>query len=197
MCSELADPSLEPIADGTVGDRLACGYPPVVPVETEVHEQRPAFDQGERSRHPASPDVGNAYQLRTSGYPEREVPLAGKNRGLMVDGIRPVDGYLVEAKHVRDPDCKKKSFRSLDRLEETLTKPVKVDSQGKIAWDPVIDSMYAGDEKELVRYKQAMGNPANSEIRGLEIVTNGKDNAAYWQSMMAMSGTPGSTRYVP
>ncbi|MFD8793729.1 restriction endonuclease fold toxin-2 domain-containing protein [Streptomyces vinaceus] len=42
-----------------------------------------------------------------------------------------------------------------------------------------------------------MENPANSEIRGLEIVTNGKDNAAYWQSMMAMSGTPGSTRYVP
>ncbi|MFI8497997.1 restriction endonuclease fold toxin-2 domain-containing protein [Streptomyces sp. NPDC085524] len=52
-------------------------------------------------------------------------------------------------------------------------------------------------DKELVRYKQAMENPANSEIRGLEIVTNGKDNAAYWQSMMAMSGTPGSTRYVP
>ncbi|MEU8433642.1 restriction endonuclease fold toxin-2 domain-containing protein [Streptomyces sp. NPDC029216] len=124
-------------------------------------------------------------------------PGAGKNRGLMVDGIRPVDGYLVEAKHVRDPDCKKKSFRSLDRLEEILTKPIKVDSQGKIAWDPVIDSMYAGDEKELVRYKQAMENPANSEIRGLEIVTNSKDNAAYWQSMMAMSGTPGSTRYVP
>ncbi|MFD4917268.1 hypothetical protein ACFWNR_29215 [Streptomyces virginiae] len=48
--------------------------------------------------------------MRTSGYPERVVPLAGKNRGLMVDG---------------------------------------------------------------------------------------KDNAAYWQSMMAMSGTPGSTRYVP
>ncbi|MEU8500547.1 restriction endonuclease fold toxin-2 domain-containing protein [Streptomyces lavendulae] len=142
-------------------------------------------------------DPDNAYQLRVSGYPEREVPLAGKNRGLMVDGIRPDDGYLVEAKHVRDPDCKKKSFRSLDRLEETLVKPVKVDSQGKIAWDPVIDSMYAGDEKELVRYKDAMANPANSEIRGLEIVTNGKDNAAYWQSMMAMSGTPGSTRYVP
>ncbi|WP_435849668.1 restriction endonuclease fold toxin-2 domain-containing protein [Streptomyces pristinaespiralis] len=47
------------------------------------------------------------------------------------------------------------------------------------------------------RYKQAMANPANNEIRGLEIVTNGKDRAAYWQSMMAMTGTPGSTRYVP
>lgn len=57
--------------------------------------------------------------------------------------------------------------------------------------------MYAGDEKELARYKQAMANPANSEITGLEIVTNGRDNAVYWQSMMAMTGTPGSTRYVP
>ncbi|MFF7778916.1 restriction endonuclease fold toxin-2 domain-containing protein [Streptomyces tanashiensis] len=144
---------------------------------------------------PAAPD--NAYQLRVAGYPEREVPLLGSKRGLMVDGIRPLDGHLVEAKHVRDPDCTKKSFRTLDRVEETLAKPVKVNNQGKIAWDPVVDSMYAGDEKELVRYKQAMANPANSEIKGLEIVTNGRDNAVYWQSMMAMTGTPGSTRYVP
>ncbi|MBT2480249.1 restriction endonuclease fold toxin-2 domain-containing protein [Streptomyces sp. ISL-94] len=72
-----------------------------------------------------------------------------------------------------------------------------MDAKGKIAWDFEIDSVYAGDERELVRYKQAMENTANSEIRGLEIVTNGKGNAAYWQSMMAMSGTPGSTRYVP
>ncbi|WP_351237422.1 restriction endonuclease fold toxin-2 domain-containing protein [Streptomyces sp. NPDC002133] len=144
---------------------------------------------------PTDPD--NAYQLRIAGYPEREIPLVGKKRGLMVDGVRPADGYLVEAKHVRDPDCKKKSFRSLDRVEDTLAKPVKVDNKGKIAWDPVVDAMYAGDEKELVRYKQAMANPANSEIRGLEIVTNGQDNAVYWQSMMAMTGTPGSTRYVP
>ncbi|MFH8616829.1 restriction endonuclease fold toxin-2 domain-containing protein [Streptomyces sp. NPDC017979] len=144
---------------------------------------------------PTDPD--NAYQLRIAGYPEREVPLAGKKRGLMVDGIRPVDGYLVEAKHVRDPDCTKKSFRSLDRVEGALAKPVKLNNKGEIAWDPVVDAMYGGDEKELVRYKQAMANPANSEIRGLEIVTNGRDNAAYWQSMMAMTGTSGSTRYVP
>ncbi|MFC7974455.1 restriction endonuclease fold toxin-2 domain-containing protein [Streptomyces cinereoruber] len=144
---------------------------------------------------PAAPD--NAYQLRVAGYPEREVPLPGSRRGLMVDGIRPLDGHLVEAKHARDPDCTKKSFRTLDRVEETLAKPVKINNQGKIAWDPVVDSMYAGDEKELVRYKQAMANPANSEIRGLEIVTNGRDNAVYRQSMMAMTGTPGLTRYVP
>ncbi|MFE4592001.1 restriction endonuclease fold toxin-2 domain-containing protein [Streptomyces laurentii] len=144
---------------------------------------------------PGNPD--NAYQIRVAGYPEREVPLVGSARGLMVDGIRPLDGYLVEAKHVRDPDCKKKSFRSLDRVEETLAKPVKINSKGQIVWDPVVDSMYANDENELARYKDAMANPANREIRGLEIVTNGKDSAAYWQSMMAMTGTTGSTRYVP
>lgn len=145
-------------------------------------------------------NADNAYQLRIAGYPEREVPLAGLKTGPMVDGIRPADGYLVEAKHVRDPDCKKKSFRSLGRVEETLAKPVKttrVNGEEKIQWDPVVDSMYAGDEAELARYKKAMANPANSEIRGLEAVTNGKDNAAYWQSMMTMTGTPGSTRYVP
>ncbi|MGI5399233.1 restriction endonuclease fold toxin-2 domain-containing protein [Streptomyces sp. CA-135486] len=141
-------------------------------------------------------DPDNAYQLRIAGYPEREVPLAGKKRGLMVDGIRPADGYLVEAKHVRDPDRNEKSFRSLDRVEDALTKPVEVNSKGDRV-GPRRRRMYAGDEKELVRYKQAMANPANREIRGLEIVTNGQDNAAYWQSMMAMTGTPGSTRHEP
>ncbi|MFF3940910.1 restriction endonuclease fold toxin-2 domain-containing protein [Streptomyces phaeofaciens] len=144
---------------------------------------------------PTNPD--NAYQLRVAGYPEREVPLVGRRQGLMVDGIRPVDGYLVEAKHVRDPDCAKRSFRSIERVNETLSKPVKVDADGKPKWDPLIDGMYRSDESELRRYKSAMDNPANSEIRGLEIVTNGKDNAAYWESMMAMNGVTGSARYVP
>ncbi|MFJ2391172.1 restriction endonuclease fold toxin-2 domain-containing protein [Streptomyces sp. NPDC087843] len=144
---------------------------------------------------PTNPD--NAYQLRVAGYPEREVPLEGRNRGLMVDGIRPADGYLVEAKHVRDPDCKKRSFRSIERVNETLAKPVKVDATGNPKWDPVIDSMYGDDSRELTRYQKAMANPANSEIRGLEIVTNGQDNAVYWESMIAMNGVTGSARYVP
>ncbi|WP_405613294.1 restriction endonuclease fold toxin-2 domain-containing protein [Streptomyces sp. NBC_00076] len=144
---------------------------------------------------PGNPD--NAYQLRVAGYPERELPLVGRKRGLMVDGIRPADGYLVEAKHVRDPDCEKRSFRSIERVNETLAKPVKVDAKGNPKFDPLIDGMYRGDEAELRRYKSAMANPANSEIRGLEIVTNGKDGAPYWESMMAMNGVTGTARYVP
>ncbi|MFG3208074.1 restriction endonuclease fold toxin-2 domain-containing protein [Streptomyces sp. NPDC048192] len=139
----------------------------------------------------------NAYQLRTAGYPEREVPLPGRTRGLMVDGIRPADGYLVEAKHVQDPNCARRSYRSIERVNETLAKPVKVDAKGKPKWDPMIDAMYGDDSRELDRYKDAMANPANKEIRGLEIVTNGTDNAAYWESMMAMNGVSGSARYVP
>ncbi|MFF0163848.1 restriction endonuclease fold toxin-2 domain-containing protein [Streptomyces sp. NPDC005263] len=57
--------------------------------------------------------------------------------------------------------------------------------------------MYRGDRAELRRYKSAMASPANSEIRGLEIVTNGKDGAPYWESMMAMNGVTGTARYVP
>ncbi|WP_078652822.1 restriction endonuclease fold toxin-2 domain-containing protein [Streptomyces sp. NRRL F-525] len=144
---------------------------------------------------PGNPD--NAYQLRMAGYPEREVPLVGRRQGLMVDGIRPTDGYLVEAKHVRDPDCAKRSFRSIERVNETLAKPVKVDANGSPKWDPLVDGMYRSDESELRRYKSAMANPANSEVRGLEIVTNGKDSAPYWESMMAMNGVTGSARYVP
>ncbi|WP_307712709.1 restriction endonuclease fold toxin-2 domain-containing protein [Streptomyces sp. V4I23] len=56
---------------------------------------------------PHSPD--NAYQLRIAGYPEREVPLAGRKRGLMVDGVRPADGHLVEAKHVRDRTARRRA----------------------------------------------------------------------------------------
>lgn len=142
-------------------------------------------------------NTDNAYQLRIAGYPEREVPLDGHKRGLMVDGVRPMDGYLVEAKHVRDPDCTKGSFRSIERVNSTLAKPIKVDTAGKPKWDPVIDPMYGDDSRELTRYKKAMANPANSEKRGLEIVTNGKTNAAHWESMIAMNGATGSTRYVP
>lgn len=148
---------------------------------------------------PTSPD--NAYQLRVAGYPEREVPLPAAStgrsgRGLMVDGVRPIDGYAIEAKHVREPDCKK-TFRSLTEVDKTLATPPKTDAQGKLRFDPRIDGMYGSDERELVRYRAAMSDPRNRELRGLEIVTNDTDSAGYWQSMMAMNGVNGTARYVP
>ncbi|MFE3186601.1 restriction endonuclease fold toxin-2 domain-containing protein [Streptomyces violascens] len=147
----------------------------------------------------ANPD--NAYQLRVSGYPERELPLPADavgsgGRGLMADGLRPLDGFVVEAKHVREPDCKK-TFRRLDEVDKTLAAPPKLDQRGNPKFNPLIDGMYAGDERELKRYKAAMSDPRNAQIRGMEIVTNDRSAAGYWQSMMAMNGVTGTARYVP
>ncbi|MFC9669941.1 restriction endonuclease fold toxin-2 domain-containing protein [Streptomyces sp. NPDC056949] len=47
------------------------------------------------------------------------------------------------------------------------------------------------------RYRAALADPRNDEIRGFEIITNDKPAALYWQSMMAMSGVNGNARYVP
>ncbi|WP_228775510.1 restriction endonuclease fold toxin-2 domain-containing protein [Streptomyces sp. NRRL B-1677] len=69
------------------------------------------------------------------------------------------------------------------------------DANGKVKFDPRRDGMFPSDEKELVRYKAAMGH--SSELRGLEIVTNDKDATAYWKSMMLMSGVKGTACYVP
>ncbi|MEU4348992.1 restriction endonuclease fold toxin-2 domain-containing protein [Streptomyces sp. NPDC023838] len=148
---------------------------------------------------PGNPD--NAYQLRVAGYPERELPLPASatgrsGRGLMADGLRPLDGYAVEAKHVREPDCRK-TFRSLDEVDKTLATPPKADQQGKLKFDPRVDGMYGSDERELFRYKAALADPRNAQIRGLEIVTNDRSAVGYWQSMMAMNGVNGSARYVP
>ncbi|GHJ35458.1 restriction endonuclease fold toxin-2 domain-containing protein [Streptomyces sp. TS71-3] len=148
---------------------------------------------------PTDPD--NAYQLRVAGYPEREVPLpssatGASGRGLMADGMRPVDGYAVEAKHVRDPGCRN-TFRNLDKVDRTLGTPPKVDAQGRVKFDPHRDGMYVKDAKELARYKAAFADPRNDEIRGFEVITNDPDSAPYWQSMMAMSGVTGTARYVP
>ena len=139
--------------------------------------------------------------MRVAGYPERMVPLpasatGASGKGLMVDGMRPVDGYAVEAKHVREPGCRT-TYRSLERLEQTLATAPKVDANGKVKFDPHRDGMYVKDANELNRYGAALSDPRNDEIRGFEIITNDPDAAPYWQSMMAMSGVTGTARYVP
>lgn len=148
----------------------------------------------------SSPD--KAYQLKIAGYPERDLALPPEakgrsGKGLAVDGMRPSDGYLVEAKHVRNPNCENpKTFRSLDAVKETLATEPKYDKSGKIKFSPRVDGMYGGDERELRRYQAAMDYPPNKQVQGLEIVTNDKGSAAYWQSMLAMTGVKGDARYV-
>ncbi|MFI2764809.1 restriction endonuclease fold toxin-2 domain-containing protein [Streptomyces echinatus] len=51
------------------------------------------------------------------------------------------------------------------------------------------------DEDELDDYRQAMTQ--HEQIRGLEIITNDNDDAAYWQTLMAAQNVKGTARYVP
>lgn len=148
---------------------------------------------------PGNPD--NAYQLRVAGYPEREVPLpasatGASGKGLMVDGMRPADGYAIDAKHVRNPNCRS-TYRSLAKVDQTLGTPPKLDAKGNVKFNPYLDGMYFKDGQELERYRAALSDPRNRDLRGLEIITNDQDGASYWQSMMAMSGVTGTARYVP
>jgi hypothetical protein len=92
-------------------------------------------------------------------------------RGLMVDGMRPMDGYAIEAKHVREPDCKK-TFRDPDQVDKTLGTPPKIDENGKVKFDPHRDGMYVKDGNEMAQYRAALSDPRSDEIRGFEIITN-------------------------
>ncbi|MFG3226911.1 restriction endonuclease fold toxin-2 domain-containing protein [Kitasatospora sp. NPDC048194] len=135
-------------------------------------------------------DAGNiaaqAYQLRTSGYPEFALPLpAGSNLGatntLMVDGIRPTDGMAVEAKYVQNP---KSCYRTLDSLLTNTQNNKR-------------HFLYADDRTEMAKYRAALANPQNQgQLRGVEVDTNNETSVAYWDTMLALYGVNGYARYV-
>jgi hypothetical protein len=105
------------------------------------------------------------------------------------DGTRPADGYMIDSKYVKDDgkNCWRKP-ETVDQLED------KYHADGKMKWNR--GSFFKGlDEGELGQYRDAM--TAHKEIRGLSIVTNDKDAAAYWQTLMAQQGVKGTSQYVP
>ncbi|WUL00564.1 hypothetical protein OHB28_38265 [Streptomyces sp. NBC_00356] len=125
-----------------------------------------------------------AYQKRVTGYPEFEVPIPpghGKNNTLMVDGFRNLDGMAVEAKYVSD---ERNCYRTLDELRDSHNTRKK-------------DFLYGSDRKELAKYAAALDDPRNSEMRGVETVTNSQDSVPYWRVMMAAYGVDGYARYEP
>jgi len=151
-----------------------------------------ASDFGGGGKDPNSPE--NAYQLRVAGYPERIIPLpAGARKGnIAADGMRPADGYMIDAKYVKDvdDDCKKNTWRTPD----TFQLQDEYDKNGKKKWSKK-DILVGKDEDEMSDYRQAMEK--YQQIRGLEIISNDKDSAAYWQTLMAMQSVKGTSRYVP
>nr|WP_246531133.1 restriction endonuclease fold toxin-2 domain-containing protein [Streptomyces bathyalis] len=127
-----------------------------------------------------------SYQMRVSGSPEYGVHIprgiSASNR-LMVDGMRDRDGMAVEAKYVKNEgrDC----YRTVDELRRA--------HHGESRRD----FMFEKDREELVKYQAAVQHPGNSEMRGVETVTNYRDAVPYWRVMMAAYGIKGYSRYVP
>jgi hypothetical protein len=143
---------------------------------------------GSNANNPNAPE--NEYQLRTAGYPERKIPLGpgAKRKFKAADGMRPADGYMIDSKYVENQkDCWRKP-ETFDQLEDTYR------DDGTKKWNK--ESFFKGlDETELKQYGNAM--KTHKEIRGLEIITNDKDAAAYWQTLMAAQGVKGTAQYVP
>ncbi|WP_229910907.1 restriction endonuclease fold toxin-2 domain-containing protein [Streptomyces aurantiogriseus] len=126
-----------------------------------------------------------AYQLRVAGYPEYEVHIPkghSVNNTLMVDGFRNLDGMAVEAKYVNKPN--QRCYRSLEELRENHASGKK-------------DFLYRSDRDELKKYAAALNDPRNTEMRGVETVTNNQESVQYWRIMMAAYGVKGTARYVP
>jgi hypothetical protein len=100
----------------------------------------------------------------------------------MVDGFRDRDGMAIEAKYVKKPN--QPCYRSLDELRKSHETGKK-------------DFLYEKDRKELIKYIAALNDPRNTEMRGVETVTNNQDSVAYWRVMMAAYGVKGYARYQP
>ncbi|MGW7723832.1 restriction endonuclease fold toxin-2 domain-containing protein [Streptomyces canus] len=173
-------PRVQPIPPGLPLDPR---FPPLTPGERKNFQTwLDSLRQGDVSGgRPAEV----AYQMRVAGYPEYEVhipPGLSANSTLMVDGFRDSDGMAVEAKYVNKPD--QRCYRSLDELRENHASEKK-------------DFLYRSDRDELKKYAAALNDPRNTEMRGVETVTNNQDSVQYWRIMMAAYGVKGHARYVP
>ncbi|MFD4140998.1 restriction endonuclease fold toxin-2 domain-containing protein [Streptomyces sp. NPDC058572] len=140
--------------------------------------------------NPTEPE--NVYQLRVAGYPERVIPLPKdfEKPTIAADGVRPADGMLVDAKYVKDADA---DCRTTWRRQSTFEIEDEYREDGTKKWNKK-DVLIDRDKDELEKYRQAMME--HDEIRGLEIITNDKEAAPYWQTVMALQQVPGSARYV-
>ncbi|MFF3172930.1 restriction endonuclease fold toxin-2 domain-containing protein [Streptomyces sp. NPDC057900] len=174
-----------------VGPRVQPISPPIPPdprfpplagkASGEFHVWLSSLRQGDVS---GGKPAEMAYQKRVAGYPEYEVPIPpglSKNSTLMVDGVRSTDGMAIEAKYVND---EKKCYRTLDSLRESHKTGKK-------------DFLYGPDRNELKKYSAALKDPRNSELRGVETVTNSQESVPYWRLMMAAYKVKGYARHVP
>jgi len=75
-------------------------------------------------------------------------------------------------------------YRTLDELRENHNTEKK-------------DFLYGPDRREQAKFADALNDPRNREMRGVETVTNNQESVAYWRVMMAAYGVKGYARYEP
>lgn len=123
-----------------------------------------------------------AYQIAVAGPQEYVLPTGtapGPGSTQAVDGIRPSDGALIDAKYVRQVGC---TPRTLEGLQSA---------------NKVTGFLSPGDSAEFAKYGQVLSNAANSQARYLEIDTNDQEAVGYWQFLAASQGVRTNVRYVP
>jgi hypothetical protein len=157
--------------------------PPFSPLLTPT--QLAAFDKWEaglRTIPPKPTSPGDlAYQVQVARPREYLLPTgitSGNDQTIAVDGVRPADGALIEAKNVRDPECPTRTLAALQ-------------NPNKIA--PIISNL---DENELVKYGLALEVPG-TQARYLELDTNNEESVGYWQFLAADMGVKTNVRYIP
>jgi hypothetical protein len=127
-----------------------------------------------------------------AGYPERVIPITpvrpGAKSTIAADGMRASDGYMVDAKYVKNNG--KNCYRVLDTLQ--VEREYKAD--GSVKWNRS-DHLAEKDRSEMAEYAQAVRQ--HDEIRGLEIDTNYSQSVAYWETLMGENHVTGVARYVP
>lgn len=110
------------------------------------------------------------YQVRQCGDTEYQVQGAGA-RAVMADGFRTSDGYLLEAKHVGNPE----------------TSPYVPDSS---AYSLARENALAESESEILRYAATIRDP-ETPVQGLEVIVNDERAVGSFEEMMTRQECPG------
>lgn len=159
--------------------------PPLIPTQLAAFT---AWQSELKLVAPKPNDAGDlAYQIAVVGSTEYQLPT-GLPTGqpgstLDVDGLRPSDGALIDAKNVGKPGCTPRTLAGLQNPDDPANK-----ATGYLS---------PGDTLELVKYQRVLANPANSEARYLEIDTNDPEAVGYWQFLAAQQGVKTNVRYIP
>ncbi len=119
---------------------------------------------------PARTDT-DAFRYQTRHTGPTEYLVTGGGHSAWADGIRDEDCYLLDAKHVGDPD----------------NSPYVPGSQ---APSFIRQQVYQQEDDLFRRYAAALRDPT-TPLTGLEIITNEPRSVVYWQGFLNQQSVPG------